>query len=157
MWLSGQNTGWEAGDLVLIPNIKSYGITRKLSYFSGVIFLFVKEKMKGENAWGHPSIPGVTLQSQGHLPIPPTILSSMVRGGLTGKLIKPHILCKSQAVSLSVVLWVSWNRNRRRRETKIGVFRSLPKLLDATSLLACFVHHSPAWTYSYNPHPSSDT
>lgn len=79
-------------------------------------------------------MPGVTLQSQGHLPIPPTILRSVVRGGLTGKLIQPHILCKSQAVSLSVVLWVSWNRNRRGRETKIGGFRSLPKLLDATSL-----------------------
>lgn len=35
MWFRGQNTGRGVGDLVLIPNIQSFGIAKRLPYFLG--------------------------------------------------------------------------------------------------------------------------
>ena len=38
-WFRGQNTGWDIGDLVFIPNVKSYGRMGQRFYLSRVFFL----------------------------------------------------------------------------------------------------------------------
>lgn len=63
MWLSGQNTGWGAGDLVRIPNVKSYGISEEIILLFWGHYLICKRKNEGRECLGSPSNPRVTFQS----------------------------------------------------------------------------------------------